>query len=110
VVYSRLCRTLMASLFCCILTACIPVFSYPRFRDFVRTKPQDSDVVGSYSVLEFRLAEKKRRLISSDPRIALRGDYSAGPIDVPEFDGFGEGIECMISGKATWRLDGDRWG
>ncbi len=108
--YSRWCRGLIASLSCCILTACIPVFSYPRFWDFTRTKPQDSDLVGNYEILTLRLTDKQRRLVGSDPRITLRRDHSAELIGIPEFDGFGEGLECVMSGTATWKLDGDGWG
>ena len=99
----------MASLFCCILTGCIPVFAYPRFWDFARKKPQDSDLVGSYKVLELRLPEEQRRLVGGDPRITLRRDHTADLIALPEFDVFGKGIECIVSGTATWELYNSTW-
>ena len=43
----------------------------------------------------------------------MNADHTAILADVLEFDGFGQKLECRLSGSATWELDdkvNDGWG
>lgn len=90
-----------------LLTGCnVPLGSYPRFWDYAKTKPNDSDLVGNYKVLDVRLpselAQTAREQASS---ITLKNDHTAVLTNVPEFDDFGEKLVCRLSGSASWGLN-----
>ena len=79
---------------------------YPRFWDYSKTRPKDADLVGAYRLRSLRLpAELSRAVKQREPLLSLRGDHTVTLQDVPEFDGFGDVLECRLSGSATWALD-----
>jgi hypothetical protein len=94
-------------LFCFLLMGCnIPIFSYPPFWDYTKTKPKDIDLVGSYRVLKIRLPSELVSVVEQkESRITLNADHTAILTDVPEFDGFGKKLECRLAGSASWGLD-----
>jgi hypothetical protein len=101
------CRVLITILFCFSFLGCsVAIFSYPPFWDYSKAKPKENDLVGSYRVLKLRLpSELKREAAEKEARITLNADHTAILADVPEFDGFGQKLECRLSGSATWELD-----
>ena len=100
-------RVAITLFFCVPLLGCnVPIFSYPAFWDYSKVKPKDNDLVGSYRVLKLRLpSELKQEVKEKEPRITLNADHTVVLADVPEFDGFGQKLECRLSGSATWGLD-----
>jgi hypothetical protein len=100
-------RVMITILLCLPLVGCnVPLFSYPPFWDYSKTKPQDTDLVGSYRVLKLRLpSDLSRQVTEKDSRITLNADHTAILVDLPEFDIFGQKLECRLSGSATWKLD-----
>ena len=94
-------------LMCSLCGGCnFPLVSYPRFWDYTKTRPKDAELVGTYRVLQLRLpSDLGRSVRERDTRITLKADHTADLADLPEFDGFGEKLECRLSGSATWRLD-----
>ena len=109
----RMKRAVLSSaiLLCSLCVACnVPLFSYPPFWDYTKTRPKDAEIVGAYRILKLRLpSELSRSVRERNARITLNADHTAVLADVPEFDGFGEKLQCRLSGAATWRLD-ERWG
>src|SRR3989442_2907186 len=88
---------------CTLLVGCL---SYPRIWDYTKTKPKDSDMVGTYKVLKLRLpSDLGRSVREKDPALTLNADHSAVLTDVPVFDGFGDTLVCRLSGSANWALD-----
>jgi hypothetical protein len=100
-------RVIIAILRCFPLVGCnVPLFSYPRFWDYSKTKPADTDLVGSYRVLKLRLPDDlSRQVAEKDSLITLNADHTATLTAVPEFDRFGQKLACIWSGSATWKLD-----
>ena len=100
-------RVMITILLCLPLVRCnVPLFSYPPFWDYSKTKPVDTDLVGSYRVLKLRLpSDLSRQVTEKDSRITLNADHTATLTAVPEFDGFGQKLECRWSGSATWELN-----
>jgi hypothetical protein len=100
-------HAIVTMLLCLPLAACnVPLFSYPLFWDYSKTRPADSDLFGSYRVLKLRLpSELSAQVTEREPRITLNADHTAVLANVPEFDGFGEKLECRWSGSATWELN-----
>ena len=98
---------LITLLICFLFVGCnIPIFSYPRFWDYTKAKPKDADLVGSYRVLKVRLSGELARMVTEKKsQITLNADHTAILTDVPEFDEFGEKLECRLSGSAKWKLD-----
>lgn len=95
---------------CSLLMSCnIPLGSYPRLWDFAKTRPKDADLVGTYRVVKLRIPDELRHLVRErDARITLRADHTAAFVDIPQFDGFGQKMECELSGSAIWELDKGR--
>jgi hypothetical protein len=102
-------RVMISILLCLPLVGCtvpVPLFSYPPFWDYSKTKPAEADVVGSYRVLKLRLpSDLSRQVTEKDSRITLSADHTATLTAVPDFDGFGQKLECRWSGSATWKLN-----
>src|ERR1700730_6403292 len=100
-------RVMITILLCFPLVGCnVPLFSYPPFWDYSKTKPEDTDLVGSYRVLKLRLPDDlSRQVTEKSSRITLNADHTATLTAVPEFDGFGQKLECRWSGSATWKLN-----
>jgi hypothetical protein len=94
-------------MFCLLLLGCnFPLFSYPPFWDYSKTKPVDAELVGSYRVLKLRLpSDLSRQVTERDSRITLNADHTAILSAVPDFDGFGQKLECRWSGIASWELN-----
>jgi hypothetical protein len=81
---------------------------YPRFWDYTKTRPKDADLVGSYRVLSLRLTSDLSRAVKErESLITLKEDHTAILANVPEFDGFGDTLQCRLSGSATWSLDNE---
>jgi len=101
-------RVTITILLCLPLAGCnVSPFSYPRFWDYGKTKPVDTDLVGSYRVLKLRLpSDLSHQVTEKDSRITLNADHTAILAAVPWSDGFGEKLECRWSGSATWELNG----
>lgn len=106
-------RTLRSALFAVaifssgLLTACnVPLLSYPFFWDYTKTRPNDSDLVGTYKVLELRLPSGLGQAVrEKSSAITLKADHTAVLTNVPEFDGFGQKLICRLSGSASWALN-----
>jgi hypothetical protein len=99
----------------CALTSCnVPIFSYPYWWDYTKTRPDDAHIVGTYGLLKTRLpSDLERAVREKQPVIALSTDHTATLTDVPEFDPFGQKLVCRLSGTAIWALDdgiNDGWG
>ncbi len=93
---------------CSLLAGCKvpPLLSYPRIWDYTRTKPKDTDLVGTYKVLKLRLpTELNRSVRERESTITLKADRTAILTDVPMFDGFGDTLVCRLSGSVNWELD-----
>jgi hypothetical protein len=108
-------RVAITLVICVPLVGCnVPIFSYPAFWDCSKAKPKDNNLVGSYRVSKLRLpSELKQEVKEKEPRITLNADHTVVLADVPEFDGFGQKLECRLSGSALWELDdkvNDGWG
>ncbi len=85
-----------------------PLMSYPWFWDYTRAKPKDLDLVGTYKVLKLRLSDDLVQfVVKLPPSLRLNADHSVVFDNFPIFDGFGDGVNCQLSGKATWSLDPD---
>lgn len=99
-------HAIVTILLCLSLVGCnVPVFSYPPFWDYSKAKPVDTALVGTYRVLKLRLpSDLSRQVSEKDSRITLNADHTAILAGVPEFDGFGEKLECRWSGSAIWKL------
>ncbi len=97
----------LLTLLCSLCVGCnVPLFSYPRLWDYTKTRPKDAELVGTYRVLKLRLtSDLSRSVRERETRITLKADHTADLADVPEFDGFGQKLECRLSGSATWQLD-----
>ena len=92
---------------CLSLTGCQPppLFSYPWFWDYTKTKPMDADVLGTYEPSKVRLpgplADSVRE---KQVALALLSDHTATFKNFPVFDAFGERLACELDGSARWRL------
>ena len=77
-------------------------FAYPHAWDFARSRPKDSDLVGIYKVL--KVSGSPAGLQSTATvQIVLRADHTAEISAIPEYDGFGERIVSILTGKGTWQ-------
>lgn len=93
---------------CLVLVGCQPppLFSYPHFWDFTRSKPNDSDIVGTYKVIELRVPDDLMSSVQQKPStLTLNADHSAMFTDFAVFDAFGDTLRCRLSGKGTWQLE-----
>jgi hypothetical protein len=85
-----------------------PLMSYPWFWDYTKPKPSDADVVATYKVLKLRIPDDLARSVQErSPSITLKADHTVVLSDFPQFDGFGDKVECRLSGTANWELDKD---
>jgi hypothetical protein len=78
-------------------------FAYPHAWDFTRSKPKDTELVGTYWVLKTSGSPPSFRL-TSDVRITLNADHTAAVYGIPEYDPSGERIECIVSTSGTWEV------
>lgn len=61
---------------------------------------------GTYRILSLRLpADLSRSVKERESFISLKEDRTVTLENLPEFDGFGDTLECRLSGTATWSLD-----
>jgi hypothetical protein len=82
--------------------------SYPRFWDYTRAKPKESDLSGGYKVLKIRLStDVAKQIKEQQPSVTLNSDNIALLGKCPRFDGFGDRVDCSRSGPADWSLDKD---
>ena len=106
----RLLRWLRASgvgFLCWFLVGC----QYDPWADrFLKNRPAETDLVGTYRVDADTLARrisipwsKKTISISRDAEITLYADHKAQFLHVPELDVFTR-QECVISGTGLWQL------
>ena len=92
----------------CLLAGCRPppLMSYPWFWDYARAKPKAVDLLAQYKVLKIRLGDDLAKPIrEQDPSVTLNADHTATLLKFPHFDGFGDRVECSLSGTANWSLD-----
>ncbi len=105
------------ALLSCLLAGCRPppLMSYPWSWDYTRAKPKESDLVAQYKILKIRLTDGLAKPIrEQDPSVTLNADHTASLFKFPHFDGFGDRVDCSLSGTANWSLDeglgiGDGW-
>jgi len=77
--------------------------SYPRFWDFTRKKPADSDLLGIYKVIKVRLDSDLRDTVRKKaPALILNVDHKALFANFPVFHDVGDTVECTLAGSATW--------
>ena len=90
-----------------LLLGCnLPHLFNPVSWDYSKSKPQDSDLAGTYKLLKLMLpSELDRSVRERNSTITLKADHTAVLTDVPEFDGFGDNLVCRLSGSANWALD-----
>lgn len=79
-------------------------FGYPYPWDYSKKQPRNSDMVGTYKILELRLPSTITG-IDKGARITLKSDGTAELFSFPEFDLFGQERVCSLSGTASWKLD-----
>jgi hypothetical protein len=82
---------------CLLLTGCQPppLFSYPWFWDYTKTKPMEADVLGTYEVSKVRLPGLLADSVhGKQTAIALLSDHTATFANFPVFDAFGERLAC----------------
>ena len=93
---------------CLTLVGCqpLPLFSYPHFWDFTRSKPGESDIVGTYEIIKLRVpGDLMWSVQQKPPTLTLNADHSAIFTDFAVFDAFGDTLRCRLSGKGTWQLE-----
>jgi hypothetical protein len=93
---------------CLILEGCQPppLFSYPHFWDFTRSKPRDSDIVGTYKIIRLRVPDDLMSSVQQErSTLTLNADHSATFFDFAVFDASGDTLRCRLSGKGTWQLE-----
>jgi hypothetical protein len=98
------------TLLCCLLASCRPppLMSYPRFWDYARAKPKESDLPGRYKILKIRLStDLAKQIRGQEPSLKLNADHTALLANFPRFDGFGDRVDCSRSGIASWSLHKD---
>jgi hypothetical protein len=107
--WKLLSRLFIIALFSSITASCnVPLFGYPHFWDYSKTRPKDGDLVGTYQVSKLRLPSELVRTLRADkPSVILEADHTALFRDYPEFDGFGDKLTCRLSGSANWSLDNE---
>jgi hypothetical protein len=82
-----------------------PLLSYPWFWDYTKTKPKQSDLLGTYVPIKVRLpVDLERSVRQKNASIDLVSDHTAVFSNVPKFHTSGEAIVCTLNGSAQWRL------
>lgn len=98
--------SLLLVLICSLSVGCRKYFlTYPYPWDYSKNKPKESDVEGSYEVLDLRLSANVSSKIAHDAQITLKSDGTAVFTDFPEFDLSGEKLVCNLTGSAKWKLE-----
>jgi hypothetical protein len=83
-----------------------PLMSYPWFWDYTRAKPKDLDLVGTYKALKLRVPDDLvGSVLKLPPSLRLNAEHSVVFDNFPIFDGFGDEVDCRLSGKAIWSFD-----
>ena len=91
---------------CCFLAGCRTYFlGYPYPWNRPGERPQASDLVGTYKVLNVRLPTAASAGFNKDARITLQADGTAVLSGFRVFDDAGQKVVCGLSGTAVWKLD-----
>ena len=73
--------------------------------EYVKTKPDDADITGTYQLSKLTLDNDLARLVRlRDATITLMSDHKAAVADFPKFDLTGGRLVCRLSGSAEWQL------
>jgi hypothetical protein len=108
-----------ASLFLALLLAgcTLSPLAYPRFWDYTKVKPNDADMLGTYTFLKssgsfgYGHGYQGNRDIS----VTLHADHTASLSEMPSIEPDQYKTLCTYSGPAVWALDdhgdpdGDEW-
>jgi hypothetical protein len=90
---------------CLLLEGCrpLPLLSYPWFWDYTKTKPKETDVLGTYKILKLRLpGDLSNSVREKETKINLAANHTAELTEVPVFDDSGQELICRLRGSAHW--------
>jgi hypothetical protein len=101
---------------CCLFVGCsLPSpFTYPRFWEYPKARPNEAEIAGTYQILDARSPELGQAgALVTDFRsqksvvLTLNRDHTVVFAGLPQFDSFGQKLACSYIGTATWKLDGE---
>jgi hypothetical protein len=79
--------------------------------EFVKQRPEDADVIGTYKMSKLKLeSELMRSVRAQDVTLTLQADHKALVTNFPTFDMSGGRLICRLSGWAEWQLSGQEGG
>jgi hypothetical protein len=73
--------------------------------DYVKVRPADADITGTYELSRVTLDNDLARSVRmQDATITLKPDHTVAVANFPKFDLSGGRLVCRLSGAAEWQL------
>ncbi len=87
------------------IVICASLFLSGCGPDYVKARPDDADVAGTYKLAKLKIDNDLARSVRErDVTLTLMPDHKVVVADFPKFDLTGGRLICRLSGSAEWQL------